>query len=287
MACKVDQRPYSFDLKHCIDFNYRVQGQFCHAYRCPRVSAPVTEYRHQEIGGAIHHLCQRRVASLRVDEAAKSYTLNDAIKIAHDALELREQVDRTQSGRFASMHIGHIPSQLAAMSIGNLAVRAEAQLPRHKHEIARSSGRQVVRNRCHRIRQHYPKIAERVFSASHVQFLGYDAQLVTCQCVARDVYVQAHMNMVEPFGMIAGRVSTVPELRRRMSGRRIGSQPMSVPSMCPAFQMQSIARHGKTEAEVDCCRKKVSLGAETLPGRFRHGTLGRVEQVEYANGHDE
>jgi len=104
------------------------------------MSASFTEYRHQEIGCTIHDLCQRCVASLRINETAKAYTLSNVIKITHNSFELREKVDRAQSGSFSSLQVGHIHSQFTAMGICNLAVRAEAQLPRHKHEATRSNG---------------------------------------------------------------------------------------------------------------------------------------------------
>ena len=78
---------------------------------------------------------------------------DDAFEVAHRGAHLGQHVDGAEPRRRLARLERHLAPELALMGIGDLAVRAEADLARDDDEVSGANERQVVRDRGRRGRQ--------------------------------------------------------------------------------------------------------------------------------------
>ena len=117
------------------------------------MAAALAERRRHQVGGAVHRLRQRVVASVDGEEAAKPDDPRDTVEIAERRLRLGEDVDRALPSRRRACLERRSGPELADVVGGKLAVGAARQLAGDKQQRAALLGADVVGDRRCGLRQ--------------------------------------------------------------------------------------------------------------------------------------
>ena len=74
----------------------------CDAHGRARVSPPIAENLHHQVGGAVHRLRQCVETRMDVEEAAEPHDLRHTVEIADRRLRLRDEVERAEPRRLVA-----------------------------------------------------------------------------------------------------------------------------------------------------------------------------------------
>src|SRR5688572_13618971 len=103
----------SGDLEDALDLYGGVGWKDRHTDRRTGATAFVSEHRHHEVGGAIHHLGTLEKGRVGIDEAAETNDLLHVVEIAERSPDLRQQIDRAGACRLLAVLDRHAASELA------------------------------------------------------------------------------------------------------------------------------------------------------------------------------
>src|ERR1700756_1134917 len=111
----------------------------------------VAEGRYHQVGGAVQHFRSIQKIRGRIDETTEPDHADHLVEIAERGLDLRQQVDGATARRGIALLDGNPGAKFA---LGDqLAVRSDANLARHKQQVAGAHETDVIRDQAGRFMQ--------------------------------------------------------------------------------------------------------------------------------------